>query len=177
VRTDPEERADQILQELGVSAPPVAVEGIAKAHGIPVVYEPFSDHQDDVSGMLLREVDTVVIGINSRHSHTRQRFTLAHELGHYYLHKGNFHLDRAVQVKFRDATSSMAVDRDEIQANAFAAALLMPKHMFTADILARVARLSSSEEEFVSRLAEVFDVSHQAMQYRLVNLGVTSGMD
>ena len=60
----------------------------------------------------------------------RQRFTIAHELGHRALHPGReLILDVPVRVNLRDKTSSMASDIEEIEANAFAATLLMPEQM------------------------------------------------
>ncbi|WP_301176672.1 ImmA/IrrE family metallo-endopeptidase [Actinomadura geliboluensis] len=45
--------------------------------------------KDDVSGMLVREPTRTVIGINQGHAATRQRFPVAHEIGHLQLHKGS----------------------------------------------------------------------------------------
>ena len=73
-------------------------------------------------------------GVNSLHAPVRQRFTIAHELGHAVLHaREGIHLDQAFRLRFRDQTSAMAIDPEEIDANSFAAELLMP-----ADELNRV---------------------------------------
>jgi Zn-dependent peptidase ImmA (M78 family) len=63
----------------------------------------------------------------------RQRFTIGHELGHLTLHHGHdLILERLVRLNFRDATSSTANDEEEIEANHFAAELLMPHDFLRA---------------------------------------------
>src|SRR5690606_34680315 len=99
---------------------------IAAAENVLVVQEPFRD--DEVSGVLLREPNRTTIIVNARNAPARQRFTIAHEIGHYKLHRGAVYLDGRTRVNLRDGLSSTATDREEIEANAFAAALLMPVH-------------------------------------------------
>jgi Zn-dependent peptidase ImmA (M78 family) len=101
----------------------VPVERIAKAEGISLVLK---DVEGDISGFLLRRDDgSPVIGVNSHHPPVRQRFTVAHELGHYLLgDEDSLHIDR--ELRLRSNLSSQGVDSDEIEANLFAAELLMP---------------------------------------------------
>src|SRR5258708_2648089 len=101
---------------------------LARAEGILVIRRKFETA--DVSGILFRDGSHHVIGLNSAHPPVRQRFTIAHELGHRTLHPGReLILDVPVRVNLRDKTSSMASDIEELEANAFAAALLMPQQM------------------------------------------------
>ncbi|MEQ9163174.1 MAG: ImmA/IrrE family metallo-endopeptidase, partial [Ilumatobacter fluminis] len=113
-----------------------------------------------------------VIVVNGQHADVRQRFTIAHELGHFLLHRGRpvivDHLTRA-HVNMRDETSSLATSTEEIAANQFAASLLMPTDWVTSAINS-LDHLSSSRQ--VAALASTFDVSEQAMEYRLINLGL-----
>lgn len=162
--------AGALLAEAGMSSAPVKVEELARAQGAQVVRQRYE--QGDVSGMLLREPDRVIIGVNTSHAPVRQRFTIAHELGHLVLHRGRaLILDTPVRVNFRDRTSSLATDREEMEANRFAAALLMP-----ADLVVAEARKAppGSVDALVGTLAKRFDVSTEAMSYRLVNLGILS---
>jgi len=168
-------RADReaiaLLDRLGLDQPPIPVEDIAAKLGAILMRDDFSD--DDVSGLLIREGDEQVIGVNKRHSRARQRFTIAHEIGHLLLHAGKpVILDRA-RVNFRDAVSSMATDYDEIQANAFAAELLMPRDMVMAESR-RLASEHAAEDEdaLLQILADRFEVSAEAMNFRLINLGI-----
>lgn len=165
-----DDAAARLIKECGVTAAPVPVEEIARNKHADVVRQRFPD--GDVSGMLLREPTHVVIGVNSAHSLGRQRFTIAHELGHLELHRGRrLILDVPVRVDYRDRTSSLATDREEIEANRFAASLLMPEALVMS--AAREAG-SRNLEDHVSLLAKRFQVSTEAMSYRLINLGLIS---
>src|SRR6476620_5836155 len=109
--------------------PPVRIERIAKDLGVEIR----SGDLDDVSGVLVRQGNSAIIGTNSSQSAQRQRFTIAHELGHFLLHEGiTNHVDRSYRVNFRSAESSQATNVEEIEANYFAASILMPRHMLDA---------------------------------------------
>ncbi|MGH3784352.1 MAG: ImmA/IrrE family metallo-endopeptidase [Pseudonocardiaceae bacterium] len=170
-------RADRCAQELltrhGVFEPPTPIAQLVTAEGILLVEEPFRD--DEVSGVLLREPGHTTIIVNAANADVRKRFTIAHEIGHYKLHKGTVYLDGRARVNFRDGLSSMATNREEIEANAFAAALLMPNNwVHTAfESIVRQGTINS-EDELAEILAGRFAVSRQAMQFRLVNLGLVA---
>ena len=161
----------EVLEACGVSSPPVPVEEIARKLGASIAFEHFGA---DVSGLLVRDARAIVIGVNAAHPKKRQRFTIAHEIGHLRLHQGRpMFVDREVRVDRRDRTASRGVDTEEIAANRFAAELLMPEEM----VFAAVAQVSLPQERggsaaIIARLAEKFDVSEQAMEYRLANLGL-----
>jgi Zn-dependent peptidase ImmA (M78 family) len=128
---------------------------------------------DDISGLLVVEKRRGAIGYNSTHAHVRQRFTVAHEIGHYVMHvKNSTHsrlfIDR--YVAFRDDESSAGNDWEEVEANAFGAALLMPARLVRDEIKKR--KLDLDDEDDLSALAKQFLVSTSAMSYRLVNLGL-----
>ncbi|MCZ7459189.1 ImmA/IrrE family metallo-endopeptidase [Streptomyces sp. WMMC940] len=150
------------------------VEQLAADHGALVSASPFRD--GDVSGMLLRrEGQPPVIGVNGAHPERRQRFTIAHELGHLLLHPGReIVLDRPVRVNLRDKTSSMATDQEEIEANAFAASLLMPAEMVRRELVKLSPAVRQDPDDCTARLADVFQVSTAAMGFRLINLGMLS---
>ena len=168
-----EAKAEDLLQELGMTTTPVPVELVAQHLGARVHYQPFDS--SDVSGMLFREEGKPpIVGVNASNHPLRQRFTIAHEVAHLVLHPGKpLILDRQVRVNFRDATSSTATDEQEIQANAFAAALLMPKFLVLDLLHHHLERDAQvSDVGIVERLAGDFQVSKQAMEYRLANLGL-----
>ena len=162
-------KAEQLLREAGIVAPPVPVEQLAERMGALVRYVPFDGQ---MSGLLHRSENgnRVVIGVNSRHPTVRQRFSIAHELGHLALHEPAFQIDQHAFVSFRNSKSSGASDPREIEANQFAAALLMPEALLTAC----VEQLGENPdvEDSIRRLAQRFDVSTQAMSIRLTSLGV-----
>ncbi len=161
----------QTLEEHDALQVPVDVEGLARALGADVRRQPFDG---DISGMLLRDGRHVVIGLNNRHSPMRQRFSIAHELGHLVLHRGKpLFVDHTVRVNLRDSVSATGSEREEIEANAFAAQLLMPEPL----VLSAVAELReedrvTSDAGLIETLANEFQVSSQAMGYRLINMGI-----
>jgi Zn-dependent peptidase ImmA (M78 family) len=165
----PEEVARRILSEHDLVRAPVPVERLAKKLGARLSYQPFSENDDDVSGLLYRDGSRTIIGINSTHAPTRQRFTIAHELGHLLLHPGKpMILDRA-RVNLRNSVSSMASDTQEIEANQFAAALLMPRDFLLSELKQMPAKRADT---LIEGLAKKFNVSREAMRHRLVNLGI-----
>jgi Zn-dependent peptidase ImmA (M78 family) len=75
-----------------------------------------------------------------------QRFTIAHELGHRALHPGHeLILDVPVRFNMRDGTSGTATDLEEIEANAYAAALLIPARMIREQI-SQLPRLGAANQ-------------------------------
>lgn len=162
------EAAKRILTEFKIKAPPIPVEEIAEKLGATLSFEPFDG---DLSGMLFRNADRVVIGVNSSHTHVRQRFTIAHEIAHLRLHKGELFVDEA-RINFRDGSSSLAIKPEEIEANAFAAELLMPEVFLRDQLNAIAKRGRNTQGDVIEKLARAFEVSTQAMEYRLNNLGL-----
>ncbi|MDI9636216.1 ImmA/IrrE family metallo-endopeptidase [Geitlerinema splendidum] len=112
-----------------------------------------------------------IIGINDRHPENRQRFTIAHELGHYLLHEQEkLHVDRRFQIQLRDGNSSKGEREEEKEANLFAAELLMPTSFIQQD-LAGVEGLDLEDDAAIADLAKKYGVSTQAMTFRLAYLG------
>jgi Zn-dependent peptidase ImmA (M78 family) len=128
----------------------------------------------DVSGLLYRHPGNVVIAVNNTHADVRKRFTVAHELGHLVLHQGRpvivDHVVRA-RINLRDHRSSLATEREEIEANRFAANLLMPAELIHSCITNQLRR-QLGEQHTIDALAQKFSVSSQAMEFRLANLGL-----
>ncbi|MFE6460559.1 ImmA/IrrE family metallo-endopeptidase [Streptomyces cinereoruber] len=159
--------AKLLLTQFGIDEAPIDPVLIAEKLGVLVVPQ---DMSDDVSGMLLRRGDEQVIGVNQKHHENRQRFTVAHELGHLRLHRGRpLILDTDTRVNFRDTVSSMATDREEMEANRFAAALLAPEAMVRR--AAREAEFRTAQQ-LALLMARRFEMSEVAMNYRLINLGI-----
>jgi Zn-dependent peptidase ImmA (M78 family) len=75
----------------------------------------------------------------------------------------------------RDGKSSLALDPQEIEANAFAAEILMPRKLVLREVDDRVPQGGVVDPTtLIRQLAREFRVSEQAMEFRLVNLGVTT---
>jgi len=162
-----EKKAGAVIEAAGISELPIPVERIAATLGAQITYEAFDG---EVSGMLYREDARSIIGVNSKHASTRQRFTVAHEIGHMVMHKGKpVFIDRLVRVNWRDGTS----DKEEAEANAFAAELLMPRTFLGQEIERVLTRSRQiTPKQLIDELAKTFRVSQEAMSYRLANLGV-----
>jgi Zn-dependent peptidase ImmA (M78 family) len=158
-----EQSAMKLLREHDALSPPIDVEALAGALGIRVTYEALDN---DVSGLMLFEGGTARVAVNQSHHRNRQRFTLAHEIGHLLLHANGDRLfvDRRF---FRNEWASKGELREEVEANAFAAALLMPRAL----IRRHLDFEGGITDVDVFRLATQFGVSEQAMTLRLVKLG------
>ncbi len=139
---------------------------IAQALGIKAYSARLSE---GVSGMLIkRPGEDAEIYVHAADSDNRQHFTCAHELGHYVKRVGEGDSEWEY-VERRDLLSSEGTDPDEIYANQFAAALLMPKEA----VQERLARLGTAGRlAHASALAVEFGVSAEAMQYRITNLAL-----
>jgi len=125
---------------------------------------------------LLIEKSKATIGFNNSNPKTRQRFTIAHELGHFILHHSNqseqIFVDKDFLVKYRSSQQYSPADiLHEQQANAFAAELIMPKNFIKAELI-KEEYSELNESEVIEALSKVFEVSVIAMSYRLANLNI-----
>lgn len=142
---------------------PVDVERLARSHGIAV--RPRFGMPHGESGCIVRSVDDKYsIEYDATQARVRQRFTVAHELGHFALG----HLQPG-QREFRDKpdhfTSTVNLPKERA-ANVFAAMVLMPEGVLKGII-------ANNGVTSLTALANIFDVSREAMTYRLREVGVT----
>lgn len=162
-----EEQTVALLKELEIKAPPVPIEKVVDSRGVQI--KPY-DFGDDVSGALLIDKDKSVIGYNPFEPPVRQRFTIAHEFGHFILHqkqsKSNLFVDK--KILYRNQDSSTGEIKQEREANTFAAAILMPAFMIHDEV--KKQGLEFIDEQSIKELANTFKVSQQAMTIRLTNL-------
>lgn len=100
------------------------------------------------------------IGVNSKNHKNRQRFSMAHEYGHYLLHREKIHeMPVGEQILHRNGDRN-GVER---QANNFAADLLMPNDLVRKSFLA--------SEGGLKKMADFLGVSKESLKYRLEALG------
>lgn len=169
-----EAAAHALIERMGVRTVPVPVDKIAKALGARVTYSPLDE---ELSGMVFIKDGVPIIGVNFLHHPNRQRFTLAHEIAHLQLHRQyitqNVHVDKrfAESVLKRDATSAAGTEELEIEANQFAAALLIPRSHLES--LLQETELDVEDEHGLEDLARTFKVSKATLQYRIRNLAGT----
>ena len=149
---------------------PIDVHKLAKHLGLTVIEQ---DLGPDVSGLLISGKGTAIIAVQESQSEQRKRFTIAHECGHHALgHQfgdGQVHVDNGFVITPRNSKSETGADPKEVEANQFAAAVLMPSTLLERELSSRA--MHQLEEDDVTKLAEVFNVSIQAMTIRLTSLG------
>lgn len=168
---NPEHRATELLQEMAIRQAPVPVEHIALRMGLQVERAPLGD---DVSGLLVVQDGRGVIGVSPNQAPVRQRFTIAHEIGHFVLHRKGLpvfidkQFFKPYLAAFRNSKSSSGDDKLEREANSFAASLLMPADMVRQSI--DDLHMDVADDDVVDELAKKFDVSRQAMSFRIANL-------
>lgn len=149
------EKAQSILKAAGTTKAPVDINRIAGILGFTILPFPFSDKR---RGVILIEGNMKTIGVNKNHSTALQRFTVAHELGHYL--NGHQHYEKTFvddESRFYDPYFQQEKDAD-----AFAAELLMPKDFLVKDL----AEIGLDIDE----LAKRYQVSEQALWIRLTSL-------
>ncbi|CYV26298.1 ImmA/IrrE family metallo-endopeptidase [Streptococcus suis] len=162
------------VEELELKNSEIDVEAIAKACDIKVRFD-FVEH----SGLSRNNGDNTEreIVINQLEPRYRQRFTMAHEIGHIILdHMGiSYRTDDLKQ--YSDTISRM----NEVAANNFAAELIMPKNLVFSVLKSAISDLGYSiDQEFdefdiakiTESVAKNLNVSRQALSYRLENLKV-----
>lgn len=139
------------------SAPPIPVLEIAEFNGVDVVFADFGDTGEKVAGFC--DFENARLYVNAEDILPRQTFTIAHELGHWVLHKSYFDSnpgEYSILPRFQSVASSDAFEKE---ANFFAANLLVPKRL-----------LQPVKFAPASELAAIFAVSKTMMENRLKNV-------
>ncbi|MFM5490211.1 ImmA/IrrE family metallo-endopeptidase [Aeromonas veronii] len=147
---------------------PVDPMKLAHALGMQVKHmNPFNMSAEDfgISGYAAIENGQQVVAYNTTEHPNRQRFTVAHEIGHHLLG----HVSAEAGRRLRDNASNYSANINksiELEANEFAAQLIMPEDAVRT-LIERNGITS------IRALADAFSVSEAAMYYRLKNLGLT----
>lgn len=146
--------------------PPVDVKKIISEIGITYV-ERYMEEEGQ-SGFIEYDGWSCTIAVNIEDGPQRKRFTAAHELGHFLKHrdllKKRRHLDRLYDEYANRNADQPLEHQHEIQANQFAASLLMPRKTIENELDKGV--------NTIRELASIFDVSRMAMEYRLKALNL-----
>lgn len=144
---------------------PLDLKHLCDVLNIKIVYQALAKTSDknEVSGILRKSINKNkepewTIYVNKNHHVNRQRFTIAHELAHYFLHRndGNAFID---DIFFRSRCTGNEALKKEWQANEFAAAILMPRH--------KIEEFLSAGIKNIEELAAKFQVSTLAMRFQL----------
>lgn len=153
------------------SRPPIAIDKIIKNQGLKLV----PHDEDGISGILMIEPNSATIGYAKYESPQRQRFTKAHELGHFMLHRGgNLFIDKDFKTMYRPASSNApSTDWQEWEANEFAACILMPEHLVRDELeKIQIDYADDKNGSWIEKLAKKFGVSVSAMSIRISRLGL-----
>src|SRR6266540_3390239 len=157
----------QLFSEVGVISGPIDVIYLAKILNIEIRIRDFAE---DMSGFAYQKDGEKVVGVNANEGHLRQRFTIAHEFGHIYLDpRDDLNVDKNFALKYRNGLSSKGTDLKEVEANYFAAELLMPESFLKEDIEAykkEYGGIDFEDDAVVKLLAEKYQVSRHAMSVR-----------
>ena len=145
---------------------PVRLDELAKALGLQLDGE--ADLDPEISGQLERVGSNFRISLNRRDHPMRQRFTLAHEIGHWVLHPDLVGEGVDDTPAYRSTNAGRFFNTrikpfHETQANQFAVWLLMP---------AEAVREAARETRDPRELAKRFRVTPAAMRIRLEELGL-----
>ncbi|MEG8045256.1 ImmA/IrrE family metallo-endopeptidase [Sphingomonas aerolata] len=137
---------------------PVKVGALAEALGLKVM---IATLPMNISGLIQPETDGhFVIKVNRFESKERQRFTIAHEIAHYLIHRDKIDAGVVDSVLYRSKLSS----RTEAEADRLAADIVMPRQAVAGAVRKQGGNRS---EQVVQDLATAFGVSKQAMAIRV----------
>ncbi|HZS77485.1 MAG TPA: ImmA/IrrE family metallo-endopeptidase [Ktedonobacteraceae bacterium] len=162
--------ADRLLALVQVQEPPVIIEQIAQRRGVEVRCVAY---EHSLSGLLLWEHGSPVIGVNALHTKIRQRFAIAHELAHLELrHFTGIHIDRMFPVTLLEEAATRQVNPLDIEASAVAIEVLMPVDMLRSDLKGKL--IDYLDEKLAKELADRYQVGEQTMLLRLMQAGFIS---
>jgi hypothetical protein len=148
--------AERMLIALGTERPEqIDLEAIAWEHGAAVKYRPL----DRCEAMIVGAQRRAIITVNCRAIHTRRRFSLAHEIGHWHHHRGRILFCGAADI----GNPAHAPLDPENRADQFASDLLLPDFMFRP----RIVKIKPLMLSTIREIAEEFNVSLTATLLKL----------
>ena len=163
--------ASKLVEEFAhLYSPALKIDDLIEEQDVKIIEK---DLGSSMSGASLYDGKDRIILINENEHENRKRFTKAHELGHVLLHQDqNLRVDNSDsnEVFLRDKDSSSGEYWREVEANNFAAAILMPKDLVEKEYRA-ICKSGSKSDELTEKLAKKFKVSVDAMTIRRQKLG------
>ena len=155
-----------------VSSIPVNIEGMIRAFDIDL--DKNANLKEGVLGEIRKIDSKYKISIQKTDHYYRKRFTMAHELGHYLFHRDKIGdgIDDTEEYRAKYRLSTSVVDADEIEANGFAAGVLMPSSAVLEYAKNRgvFKKDGTRDEDAIKEIATAFQVSVAAMTITLNKL-------
>lgn len=149
----------ELLNELGVSEPrEINIEAVAQYCGATILYEPL----EGCAARIIGHGDRAIITVDSKARRPRQRFSAAHELGHWAWDRGKVGF-ACTEQSFNREWNALNPER---RANEYAADLLLPEFLFAPRAAAKEITFATVEE-----LAQDFETSLTSTAIRLVTHG------
>lgn len=141
---------------------------IVDDEGLSVFYDSYG--KDTFDGMTFYENREFSIHINTdlgnKHNSARGRFTLAHELGHYYIDAHRLGLKKGLLKPHPSRTNQKQFNQIESEADYFASCLLMPEERFSKDFHKKEFSI-----ELIDFLKDEYNVSRTACAFRFAGIG------
>ena len=155
--------AEELLQSLGITdSSEIDLEAIAYTLGIKVKYSPL----DGCEARILGVGDNAIITVNDQCNLGRQRFSIAHELGHWKYHRGKMMICRSDEIGNFGAGRNKPSSAEK-SADTYAANLLMPNYLFVP-VLRSYRKF---DFDTIRQIRDIFQVSVTAAAFRCIELG------
>jgi Zn-dependent peptidase ImmA (M78 family) len=146
--------AEKALKDNFIESPPVIIHELVENYGLTVFKAAFEDKE--IAGYI--DFDKKWIVVNNEDAGVRQNFSIAHELGHWIMHPAEVKADQNnIRIVYRRPMGG-ETEPLEIEANAFAAYLLVPEEM-----------LKQYQEKSDLELVQLFNVSQSLIGFRRMN--------
>lgn len=148
--------ARALIKQVGFKSPPVSLWKIIVHLKLESKFDvqPVEDFGENISGVIVVIDDSTIIGFNKKQHWHRRRFTIAHEIGHFKM--GSMHNDLMAALTSNNPA--------EIEANQFAAELLIPYQFLKTDF--------QNSTKSIDELSMKYRVSKEAMGWRISKSGL-----
>lgn len=151
--------AKQVINENCIIEPPIDTFSLVNKYGLKLSFIKLPEKFSNVAGFI--DFKTNKVYVSGDDSPNRQAFTVAHELGHWLLHKDLYTKEpEKYQILLRQPINGINLTPEEKEANCFAARLLVPKDML-------MEKRKKYPFATINNLAELFAVSYDVMSYRI----------
>lgn len=166
MKNNPRSIAQKVLSDFGIDNPKdISIEDIVHALDIPLRFA----NLKGCDGRIIHDGGRSIIVINDQIQYqTRRDFTIAHELGHYLMHRNKLiqHNDSMSTMTWYDSAIKHQISIQEYEANTFAAEILLPSSTFEKE-----TEKKPFSPDLIRSIAEKYRASQSSVIYRFVEFG------